>query len=267
MTASFQNQMLHQGDFLRQWQTIDDGSVDLILTDPPYGSITRGQPWDIQPNFHVLAWVFEQLLKPAGQVVMFCDFTTSWSIHNAFQGKFDHRFSWVWQKPSALPANRTQPANEIEFILVYKRKKAKTSDVTFNLEELKTTGVPYTRPGGKGQNKNPTRGNSGNLLDIFENETGDRFPRSILRFPNKPCMTKVERTSHPTQKPVAMLEYILKGLSNPGDTVLDPFVGSGSTLVACHRTGRKGVSFELHEEYFQMAKTRLEQETAQGLLI
>ena len=239
MTVSSQNQMLHQGDFLREWPTIEDGSVDLILTDPPYGTITRGQPWDIRPDYHVLAWIFHHLLKASGQIVIFGDFQNAWEIHEAFMRYFKYRFSWVWQKPSALPTNRTQPANNIEYILVYKRKRVKTRDVTFNLDELKTIGAPYIRPGGKGQNINPTRGNGGNLPDQFENETGDRFPRSIIRFPNKPYMTKAERTSHPIQKPVAMLEYILKGLSNSGDTVLDPFVGSASTLVACHRTGRK----------------------------
>lgn len=267
MKTTAQDQILYHADFLREWQEIEDGSVDLILTDPPYGSITRGQPWDVQPNFHVLAWEFEQLLKPFGQVVMYCDFATSWAIHQAFQDQFDHRFSWVWQKPSALPPNSTQPANDIEYILVYKRKKVKTGDVTFNLADLKTAGTPYTRPGGKGQNKNPVRGNGGNMPDLFENKDGQRFPRSILRFPNAPCMKKAERTSHPTQKPLAMLEYILRGLSNPDDTILDPFVGSGSTLVACHRTGRKGIGFELNEEYYEMARKRLEQETAQGVLI
>ncbi len=267
MKAVTQDQTLYQGDFLREWQEMEDGSVDLILADPPYGSITRGQPWDVQPNFHVLAWESEQLLKPSGQVAMYCDFATSWAIHQAFQDQFDHRFSWVWQKPSALPPNSTQPANDIEYVLVYKRKRAKTRDVTFNLDELKTTGEPYSRPGGRGQNKNPTRGNGGNMPDLFENEDGQRFPRSILRFPNKPCMKKAERTSHPTQKPVAMLEYIVKGLSKPGDTILDPFVGSGSTLVACHRLGRAGIGFELNEEYFEMARERLERETAKGVLV
>lgn len=257
-------QIIHQGDFFRNWQQVPDKSAHLIFTDPPFGSIIRGQPWDIQPNFHVLAWVFEQLLIPSGQIVMFCDFATSWAIHNAFKGQFDHRFSWVWQKPSALPANSTQPANDIEFISVYKRKKTKTRDVTFNLNELRTSGEPFTRQGGEDQNKNPTRGNSGNLPDIFENESGNRFPRSILQFPNKPCMTKAERTSHPTQKPVAMLEYILKGLSNPGDMVLDPFAGSGSTLVACHRTGRSGIGFELCPEYFEMANARLNERSNKG---
>ena len=80
-------------------------------------------------------------------------------------------------------------------------------------------------------------------------------------------MTKGERTAHPTQKPLGLLEYILKGLSKPGDTILDPFTGSGSTLVACHRLNRRGIGFELAPEYFGMAKERLERETAQVVLI
>ena len=267
MTKSTLDQILYQGDFLRQWQVVEDGSVDLILTDPPYGSITRGQPWDVQPNFHVLAWEFEQLLKPSGQIVIYCDFNTSWAIHNAFQDQFTRRFSWIWQKPSALPPNRTQPAIDIEYVLVYKRRGVKTKEVTFILDELKTVGKPYSRPGGKSQNSNSTRGNGGNLPDQFENTDGKRFPRSILSYPNQPCMKKEEQTGHPTQKPVDMLEYILKGLTNSGDTVLDPFAGSASTLVACHRLGRRGIGFELNDEYFEMARDRLERETAQGILV
>ena len=80
-------------------------------------------------------------------------------------------------------------------------------------------------------------------------------------------MPKAERTVHPCQKPLGLLEYILRGLSNPGDTILDPFIGSGSTLVACHRLNRQGIGFELAPEYFEMAKERLERETAQGVLI
>lgn len=255
---------LYKGDFLREWQNVEDHSIDLVLTDPPYASITRGQPWDIRPNFHVLAWEFDHLLSHTGQIVFFADFETSWVIHEAFRDKYEHRFSWIWRKPSALPINKTQPAVDIEFVQVYKRKNVKTRDVTFNLEELKTAGKPYIKAGGKTQNTNPTRGNGGNLPDIFENLSGDRFPRSILNFPNKPAMTKAERTSHPTQKPVAMLELIVRALSNRGDVVLDPFLGSGSTLVACFHTDRRGIGFELNPEYFELSKQRISKEIAQS---
>ncbi len=263
----FQDQTLYQGDFLRSWQNVPDQSVDLILTDPPYGVLTSAQPWDIRPDFHVLAWIFSNLIKPTGQIAIFCDFLTAQEIHDGFARYFDFRFNWLWQKPSVIPANHTQPANDIEMILVYKPRGIPTREVTFNLDALKTAGQPFQRPGGETQNDNPTRRDGGNLPEIFVNESGKRFPRSVLQFPNKPCMTKAERTAHPTQKPIDLLQYILKGLSNPGDTILDPFTGSGSTLVACHRLKRQGIGFELAPEYFEMAKTRLKRETAQGVLV
>ena len=80
-------------------------------------------------------------------------------------------------------------------------------------------------------------------------------------------MVKSERTAHPTQKPVDLLVYLIRLLSNKGDTILDPFTGSGSILVACHRLKRQGIGYELAPEYFEMAKTRLERETAQGVLL
>lgn len=269
MKATFQDQLLFEGDFLREWQEVEDESVDLILTDPPYGSIKRGHvnPWDVRPDFHVLAWIFSHLLHPTGQVAVFASFDAAFEVQSAFERYFDFRFSWCWAKPSVIPVNRFQPAPDIELILIYKVKGTRTHDLTFNLEELKEGGQPYIRPAGWNQNRNPTKGNSGNLPETFVNESGKRYPRSVLHFPNKPCMSKAERTTHPTQKPLGLLEYILKGLSNPDDTILDPFTGSGSTLVACHRLNRQGIGFEMASEYFDMARNRLEQETRQGVLI
>lgn len=238
--------------------------MDLVLTDPPYGVITRGQPWDVKPDYHVVAWILDKVLKPTGQVAIFANFQSAIEIHEGFGRYFDFRFNWFWQKPSVIPINNTRPANDVELVLVYKAKSAKTSDVTFNLDQIRAVGQPYTRPAGKGQNRNPTRGNGGNLPELFTNASGKRFPRSVLRFANKPCLPKGERTGHPSQKPLGLLRYILLALSNPHDLVLDPFCGSGSTLVACYQLQRKGAGFELDEQYFEMARDRLERETAQG---
>ena len=265
MNATFEGQSLYLADFFRQWQQVPDQSVDLISIDPPFGA--TAQPWDVRPDFHVLAWIFDKVLKPSGQAAIFANFQTAAEIQAAFGRYFDFRFSWFWVKPSVIPVNRFQPAPNVELILVYKRKGARTKDVTFNLEEIKEEGDPYSRPGGKSQNKNPTRGNGGSLPDVFENKDGRRFPRSVLRFPNKPCLPKAERTAHPTQKPLGLCEYIIKGLSKEGNLILDPFAGSASTLVACHRLRRSGIGFELNEKYFKMARDRLERETAQGVLI
>ena len=267
LTATIQDQCLYRGDFLWKWQKVTPSSVDLILTDPPYGVLTSAQPWDVQPDFHVLAWQFSHLLKPNGQIVTFANFRTAYAIEAAFQRYFDFRFEWTWVKPSASAKNHTRPAPNTEMILVYKHKGARNKDLTFNFNEIRTPGKPYARKAGKSQNKNPILKHGGNLPEVYVNENGERYPREVLYFPNKPCMPVVERTSHPTQKPLGLLEHILNGLTNPGDVVLDPFAGSGSTLVACHRLGRIGIGFELSPDYFEMARKRLEQEIRQAVLL
>lgn len=207
-----------------------------------------------------MAEIFEIVLTSTGQVAIFCDFRTAVEIHNGFADYLDFRFYWIWQKPSVPNKSKTRPASNVELILVYKPKGTKVKELTFHYDDLLESGEPYSRQAGKSQNRNPTLKGGGNLPELYVNETGERKPRSILCFPNKPCMVKNERTSHPTQKPVALLEYILKAMTNPGDLVLDPFVGSGSTLVACHRQGRRGIGFEIREDYFKDSCDRLSRE-------
>ena len=98
----------------------------------------------------------------------------------------------------------------------------------------------------------------------FENDDGGRYPRTVLNYPNKPAMKKAERTTHPTQKPLALLEYIIKALTHPHDMVVDPFLGSGSTLIAAHGLRRPGIGFELSPEYFEMANARVNKRSNKG---
>lgn len=262
MKATFQAQTIYREDFLRGWQQVPDGSIDLVLTDPPFGTLTSSQPWDVRPDFHVLGGIFANLIKPGGQVAVFCDFATATEIESGFSRYFDFRFNWVWQKPSVIPINRSRPANDIELILVYKVKDGRIKDLTFNLDAIRQEGKPYTRPAGKSQNKNPTRRGGGNMPEVFANTTGDRFPRSIVKFNNKPCLTKKERVPGiATQKPVALAEMIIKALSNPKDLVLDCFLGSGTTLIAAHRLNRNGIGFEQFSDNYEIARKRLEVET------
>ena len=248
------------------WQQIDDHSIDLIICDPPYGALTDVQPWDVRPDFHVLAWIFSILLKPNGQVVMFGDFMTCHEIQEAFSRYFTFNFKWEWCKPSVIPRNHHRPANDLESVLVYKLKSSRGSDIMFNVDALRTPGDPFKRNGGKNQNQNPTLKGGGNLPDSFENTSGQRYPRSILHFPNKPCMKKVERTKHPTQKSLDMIRTLIRGLSEPSDLILDPMAGSGTTVIASYLENRESIGFELNEEYYQMAKDRINQYTNQTVL-
>lgn len=252
--------MLHHADFLRSWPEVSDQSVDLVMADPPYGSLTSSQNWDVRPNFHVVGWILAQVLKLHGQIAIFGDMATAADILLAFTPYFKFRFQWIWQKSSASAKNHTRPAIDIENILVFSRTNIKIKDLTFNYKDLMTPGKPYSRKGGKNQNKNPILKGGGNLPDVYVNEDGRRYPRSILKYPNKPGMKIPERTDHPVQKPVGLISDIIKGLTNPGDLVLDPFMGSATTLIGCHQLGRRGVGFERDDGFFDLAVDRLETE-------
>jgi len=264
MKTTFQDQTLYMGDFFHLAGELEPGSADLVLTDPPCGCIAQVQPWDIPINFTRLGRALARSLKPTGQIAIFANFATGVDIYTAFRGcGFEFRFPFIWEKYPGQPVNLSRPISDVELILVFKRQGAKVGDLTFNADQVKAPGEPYRKT--SFTKVNPTR--QGEKGTLFENTDGGRHPRTVLRYPSKPSMRAEERTDHPTQKPVDLLGYLLRLLSNPGDTVLDPFTGSGSTLVACHRLGRKGTGFEIELEYFELAKTRLERETSQGVLL
>lgn len=267
MIKTFKDQSLHLGDFLWDWQKVAPQSVALAIIDPPFGAIKDAQPWDIPPDYHVLAWELSNLLKPLGQVVTFANFRTAVAIHQAFEPNFGFRFDMTWKKPSALPKNHFAPAPDTEMILVYKLKGAISRHLTFNYNAIRTPGRPYKRKAGKSQNQNPILKGGGNMPETFENRDGGRYPRTVLEYPNKPSMTRAERTLHPTQKPLGLVEYLLTAFSNRGDMILDPFAGSGTTLLASHRLGRKGIGFEREKDFYEMAADRLEAEIGSGALV
>ncbi len=264
MKSVFKDQTLYLGDFFALAGELEPGSADLVLTDPPYGCIAQVQPWDVPIDFARLGRALARLLKPTGQIAIFADFTTAVDIYTAFGASgFEFRFPFIWQRYPGQPVNLHRPISDVELILIFKRQGARVGDLTFNADQVATQGQPYRKT--SFIEVNPTR--RGIKATVFENHDGQRHPRTVLRYPAKPCMVKSERTTHPCQKPTALLEYLIRLLSNEGDTILDPFTGSGSTLVACHRLKRKGIGFELAPEYFEMADTRLVRETAQGVLL
>jgi site-specific DNA-methyltransferase (adenine-specific) len=224
---------LRLGDCLEVMQTIADKSVDLILCDLPYG--TTQNKWDSVIPFDALWSAYERVCR--GAVVL----TASQPFTSALvQSKPEwFRYAWVWEKASAtghLNAKR-MPMKLHEDILVFSRAPA-----PYNPQGL----VPYgkvTRRGGNGGNF----GASGTEnLQEFTN-----YPRSILRFANDP------KPVHPTQKPVALMEYLIRTYTNEGDTVLDNCMGSGTCGVAAANTGRKFIGIERDPGYFAIATNRI----------
>ena len=230
------------GDCLERMKEIPAGSVDLVLTDPPYG--TTACKWDsiipLEPMWEQL----RRVIKPNGAIVMTASqpFTAALVMSNPKMFRYD----WVWEKTmatGALNANK-MPLRAHESVLVFY-----SSLPTYNPQ--KKEGKPY-RKILKAEMVGKCYGGTG-LADEFEQVNhGKRHPRSVVKISNPN-----HGSLHPTQKPVALMEYLIKTYTNEGDTVLDFTMGSGTTGVACLNLNRKFIGIEMDENYFNIAKQRI----------
>ena len=232
-----------KGDCLERMKEIPDGSVDMVLTDPPYG--TTACKWDsiipLEPMWEQL----KRVTKPNGAIVMTASQPfTSVLVSSNFK---IFKCEWIWEKDggSNFATVRFQPMKEHESVLVFCRGKA-----TYN--QIKQERI------GSRKGKETTTKNNGNENGVYGDfaKSGSykvpalRCPRSIQRF-NR------ERGQHPTQKPVALMEYLIKTYTNEDETVLDFTMGSGTTGVACKNLGRKFIGIEMDDKYFQVAQDRI----------
>lgn len=240
------------GDCLELMQNIQDKSIDCIICDLPYG-IGKNK-WDTIIPFKDLWGCYERIIKDDGAIILFGQdkFTAECMLSNRKM----HRYNLIWRKvlPSGfLNANR-MPLREHEDIMVFYKKVP-----TYNPQ--KTVGKPCHRKGkavGKTADENLNNNNYGNYK-VVETDGNMKFPTSILEFSKPHPSVSV----HPTQKPVALLEYLVETYTNEGDTVLDNCMGSGSTGVACVNTGRHFIGFELDKGYFDMAKQLIMKQLAE----
>ena len=224
---------LKQGDCLELMKDIPDGSVDLVLTDPPYG--TTACKWDSVIPFEPMWEQLNRIIKPNGAICLFGSepFSSALRMSNIKNFKYD----WIWQK-----------SNVMGFLNAKKRPLKETENISvFNSKVYYPQGLEINE---KGENR---RGKQTEALGKYEpinKSEYKNYPRTILQF-------KSERGCHPTQKPVPLLEYLIRTYTNEGETVLDFTMGSGSTGVACVNTNRNFIGIELDENYFKIAKERI----------
>lgn len=242
---------LHQGNCLEVMKSIPDGSVDMVLADPPYG--TTACKWDSVIDLPLMWMQLKRIVKPKGAIVMTASqpFTSVLVCSNLK----DFKYEWCWKKPKGtghLNAKK-QPMRDKEDILVFCREQP-----TYNPQF--SVGEPYkAKPG-----KSKANGEDcyGDYKDIREDNTGKRYPKQVLEF------AIVGRDKlHPTQKPVALMEYLILTYSNEGDTILDNCMGSGTTGVACCPLSRSFIGIELDETYFNIASKRIAEATTKLLSI
>ena len=235
---------IYLGDCLEVMKDIDDGSIDAIITDPPYQ--TTSCKWDIKIPFEPMWEQLNRIIKPNGAIVLFGSepFSSALRMSNIKNYKYD----WIWEKSKAsnFLLAKKQPLKSHEIISVF------CNGVT-SYNPQKTKGKPYNK-GFEKRNEIEVVGriDNGNLII---NESGDRNPRSVIYFRTAECEGKL----HPTQKPVALIEYLIKTYTNEGETVLDFTIGSGSTGVACINTNRNFIGIEKDETYFKIAQKRVDE--------
>lgn len=225
------------GDCLQRMEEIEAGSVDMVLTDLPYG--TTQNKWDSIIRLDQLWAAWKRICKPGAPIVLFTQspFTHTVAASNLGQLKTE----WIWEKPQGtgfLNANR-YPLKNHENILVF-------CDRTPRYNPQKTFGhTSYTTGMGK---KSSNYGSFDHVQTTCAD--GSRYPKTVLAF-------NQEKGFHPTQKPVALCEYLIRTYTDPGMTVLDCTMGSGSTGVAAINTGRQFIGIEKDENYFRIAEERI----------
>ena len=221
---------------------IADNSIDMILCDLPYG--TTACKWDSIIPFKPLWEQYNRIIKSNGAIALFSaqPFTTK-LIHSNLKY---FRYTWYWKKKNVTGFSyaRYQPMRCVEDVCIFYKKMP-----TYNPQGLLKVDKPRLR---KGYNLNGGVYDRKTLSNSYKTKYTN-FPKHILEF------AKDTNNVHPTQKPVALLEYLIKTYTNVGETVLDNCMGSGSTGVACVYNGRKFVGIELDENYFNIAKERIEQ--------
>ena len=240
---------LMQGDCLERMKEIESGSVDAIICDPPYG--TTACKWDSVIPFPEMWERLNKLIKPNGAIVLFGSepFSSALRMSNIKNYKYD----WIWEKhhkTGHLNA-KNRPMKIIESISVFSKGKHLYNPQGL-IEINKHTKNSNSDMNRDGKNSTSVVNNAPPKKEYFQKYTN--YPTEILKFDSMNS-----NGLHPTQKPVALMEYLIKTYTNEGELVLDFTMGSGTTGVACKNLGRKFIGIEMDECYFDIASKRIEQ--------
>ena len=237
---------LMQGDCLELMKDIPDGSVDLILCDLPYG--TTACKWDTVIPFEPLWKAYKRIIKHNGAIVLTASqpFTSLLGSSNIQELKY----SWIWLKSRAtghLNAKK-MPMKSYEDVLVFYRKQPLYNPQGLIYSPKK---VMNSKSDSLRGSDNKTSTVSGGIKFEEYNQEHTNYPRQHIDIPSE------GKTVHPTQKPVALMEYLIRTYTNEGETVLDNCMGSGTTGVACVNTNRSFIGMEMDANYFNIAENRI----------
>ena len=247
---------LIKGDCLEVMKTIESGSIDAIITDPPYG--TTACKWDSVIDFELMWEQLKRIIKPNGAIVLFGSepFSSALRMSNIKNYKYD----WYWNKVNSgnFATAKYNPLKSIEIISVFSTgKKINYYPIMTDADESKNRPIVEVV-----KKLDATQGmGSGVFKEAKDRNRSKRYPKNILKYNNRENELNMLKRVHPTQKPVALMEYLIKTYTNENETVLDFTMGSGSTGVAAKNLNRHFIGIEQDENYFNIATNRINDAT------
>lgn len=251
---------LYKGDCLELMKDIPDKSVDMILCDLPYG--TTACKWDTIIPFEEMWKQYERIIKENGVVALFG--SEPFSSYLRLSNMKMYRYDWIWHKNTSggFATAKKQPMKYHEIISIFYKKqptyKPQFQPYSESTDKRFKDGQMVNR---KKEVENPKNNIQGGVAFLGQqpiDKKRGKYPESVQFFNSVPNCNGTKL--HPTQKPVELLEYLIKTYTNENDTVLDNCMGSGSTGVACKHTNRNFIGIELDDNYFEIAKKRIEEE-------
>ena len=234
---------LYNDDMFNLLWRVEDQSVNLILTDFPYGTLNKRNEWDTIIDYDRFWKHVDRICKPNAAIISTAAQPFTSKLISSNYKDFKYTLVWEKSKASGYLNAKKQPLKAHEDIVVFYKKQT-----TYNPQF--TSGTPYDK--GKAVRDTEAYGKQTKAVHVKDTE-GKRYPRSVLYFKT----AEGEGKLHPTQKPIALFEYLIRTYSNEGDTILDPCMGSGTTGVACNNTNRKFIGIERDREYYNIALDRL----------
>lgn len=252
---------IYLGDCLELMTQVPDKSVDMILCDLPYG--TTACKWDVIIPFEPLWKQYERIIKDNGAIVLTASQPFTTDVINSNRKNFKYCWYWNKKKPNGFQHAKNRPMMKVEDVAVFSKAPMGHASLLgerrmkYNPLGIISVGKKKISMSVHGSTMGARPNQVGNEYEAFTN-----FPHNILEFDNH----FGENILHPTQKPVALFEYLIKTYTNEGETVMDNCSGSGTTAIACIRTNRNYICMEKELKYHKLSKERVRKELAQTKL-
>lgn len=241
---------IYNQDCIEGMKNIDDKSIDMICCDLPYEVLNKNNQsaqWDKIIPFGKLWEQYERIIKDDGVIVLFGSGMFSAQLMMSNPGLWRYNLIWEKDRPTGFLNARRMPLRNHEDIMVFYKKLG-----TYN-PQMEYNPDKRNHARGNGEHKLTNRC-YGDMVEGTDNITDYKFPKSVIKIKKE---HKCEGNEHPTQKPVELIEWLVKTYSNEGDLILDNCMGSGTTAVACVNTNRNFIGFEITPEYFELANNRI----------